>query len=79
MLEDPERSFAVGEDLQAWKLRVSWNIEMVIDSAWKSGGQYREEKYRNWTMPSKKLIDQGRNHRENCKIQTKMQTKYQNL
>lgn len=30
-------------------------------------------------MPSKKLIDQGRNHRENCKIQTKMQTKYQNL
>ena len=24
----------------------------------------------------KKLIDQGRNHRENCKIQTKMQTKW---
>lgn len=29
--------------------------------------------------PPKKLIDKGRNHRENCKIQTKMQTKYQNL
>lgn len=39
MLKDPERSFAVGEDLQAWKLRVNWNIETVIDSAWKSGGQ----------------------------------------
>lgn len=37
-----------------------------------------EEKYRNWQCP-KKLIDKGRNHRENCKIQTKMQTKYQNL
>ena len=33
MLKDPEGSFAVGEDLQASKLRVNWNIEMVIDSA----------------------------------------------